>query len=275
MKVLVFGAGGWLGSRFVEYFHGVGLTRQDCDVTNIGAVCGAIGSIRPDVVINCAGVTHSATIPNIDACQATPVDVRRTADVHISGALNVSEECRKHEVPLVHLGSGCVFDGEGPFYEFDRPNPVSWYGETKAIGDRLVAFTNPTALVLRIRMPISAQPHPRNLITKLAGFTRVIDVVNSVTVVEDLLPFTQGLIKEGVRGIVHAVNPDPVRYSDLLEWCRRAGLVHSYTLIDKSELRTQDGRSNCTLGSMHQRMPAAEASIQRVLQAYATQKAAA
>ena len=61
---------------------------------------------RPEVVINCAGKTGR---PNVDWCDAHPDETLR---VNVTGAITLLEECRRLGIYLVHLSSGCIYEGE-------------------------------------------------------------------------------------------------------------------------------------------------------------------
>jgi dTDP-4-dehydrorhamnose reductase len=270
VKVLVFGATGWLGSRYLEHCHGID---AGADICRHDEVLSVITGYRPDVVINAAGKTHSAAIPNIDACVATPQATLRTFQVNAEGAGVVALACAEARIPLVHLSSGCIFDGgDRPFIELETPNPPSWYAETKVAGERLIQEIHPSALLLRIRMPISAKPHPRNLLTKLSTAKQIVDVVNSVTVVEDLLDWTVALIQAGTTGIVHAVHPQPIAFRTLMQWYREiVDPAHTCEFIPKEQYITRDGRSNCVLGTrdLPIQFRSTEDAVQRALRAYA------
>ena len=159
---------------------------------------------------------------------------------------------------MVHLSSGCIFDGESPspggWTETDVPNPVSYYGETKAQAEFNLLNSPGNILIVRLRMPIDKEPGIRNLITKLANYKKVINVLNSVTVVDDFVSATVQLIEQSRTGIFNVVNPGPVRHQEILGWYRE--LVdpdHSYELITLEQMYEQGlakaGRSNCISSS--------------------------
>ena len=254
LKVLIFGGSGWLAQRLyrdLEQFEfEVYLADRSRDITNPELVSDAIVSVRPDVVINAAGKTGR---PNIDWCEDNKVDTWRS---NVLGPQYILEACLKHNVRLVHLSSGCIFDGVSPkpggFTEEDKPNPVSYYGVTKVEADKLLE--GHPVLILRLRMPIDNEPSPRNLITKLAGYSKIIDATNSVTVVDDLVSVTAMLIRKGKTGIYNIVNPGPVRHWDIMEWYKRiVDPNHKYEMIPPEELLKQGlataGRSNCVLST--------------------------
>lgn len=283
MKYLVFGSDGWLGARFVRYLkdqgEGVFYAGRQADIANKGIVHECLAKIQPDVVVNCAGRTHSANTPNIDGCIESMDERLKTLAANAVGPGVLANACRLHGARFVHIGSGCIFNDTSGIFRFGEdvtPKPVSWYGHTKALGDQLALAADASALILRVRMPISAEPHPRNLITKLSGAKRVIAAVNSVTVVEPFLEYAHDLIKAGVTGIVHAVHSEPVYFWHLMQWYKEI-VDPSFTceFIQPSEYVTPDGRSNCVLTSRWFIPDKVEDACKNALIEYAQRKVAA
>ncbi len=248
MRTLVFGAG-FLGQRFASAWPDAVLSRAD--VTDGTSVRDALREHRPDAVVNAAGKTGR---PNVDWCESHPVE---TYKVNVTGALTVAEVCRDAGVHLVHLGSGCVFYGASPssggWREDDHANPVALYSRTKYAADLVLSRLSGVA-VARLRMPIDGIPGPRNLITKLASYREVIDVENSVTVVDDLVGVIAALIERRAEGVFHVTNPGTLRHRDLLEMYRDVvDTTHTYTLIREEDLVARGlavaARSNCILAS--------------------------
>lgn len=244
MKALIFGPG-WLGTKFGSYLNA---EVSAVDIANKAAVAAELDRVKPTHVLNTAGKTGR---PNIDWCEDHKLE---TVSSNITGPLVLLRECADRNIHLTQLSSGCIFDGvaSGPkgFTEEDTPNPVSFYSWTKATADAILKKF--PVLILRLRMPVDTAPNPRNLITKLASYSHVIDVENSVTIVNDLLLATQQLMERGKTGIYNVTNPGSVRHEDIMRWYTE--LVdpgHTYTLIHSSDLQesglTTTGRSNCIL----------------------------
>lgn len=276
-RALVFGAGGWLGGRFAGHLSSLGMAvRADAwtDVADGDMVAWAIDAAGPQLVVNAAGRTHSKDVPNIDGCVATPAARVETLRSNALGAGVVAAATAAAGCKLVHLASACVFDGYSlTFTEADPPCPVSWYAKTKAMGDELVVGCDPRALVLRLRMPVSGEPHPRNMVTKLAGARQVVDVVNSLTVVEDLLEFAVALATQDVSGIVHAVNPGAVEFRHLVRLYREAvDGAHACEWIPADRYPSVEPRSNCVVGTcrtLPAAMPPSAESLPRMMARYA------
>ena len=166
MRLFLFGStgyiGGWVQESFISKGHEVVFQRVDvCHKEAVFKVLQEAGTV--DVVLNAIGKTGT---PNVDWCEEHR---RETVDVNIIGAVHIAEACEKLGLYMVQIGSGCIFSGvAGRFFvEDDKPNFFgSFYSQTKAVCEgALREFSN--VCVLRIRMPLSAVPHPKNLFTKL------------------------------------------------------------------------------------------------------------
>ncbi len=277
MKVLVFGRG-FMGKRLGEQLPGAVL--HPADIADEAAVTAALAEHQPEAVVNAAGKTGR---PNVDWCESHP---RETFRSNTEGPLALARACAAKDVYLLHLGSGCVFYGPSPspggWREDDFANPSSLYSRTKYAAD-LVLSKTPNVGIARLRMPIDGRPGPRNLITKLASYRQVIDVENSVTVVDDLVKVIAALIERRATGVFHATNPGTLRHRDLLALYKElVDPSHSVDLIDNDELVKRGlakvGRSNCILASgnlaaLGVTMRPVDVALRDVMKQYAVRRA--
>lgn len=71
---------------------------------------------------------------------------------------------------------------------------------------------------LRVRMPISSDlSNPRNFITKITRYNKVVDIPNSMTILDELLPISVEMAKRNCRGIWNFTNPGVVSHNEILE----------------------------------------------------------
>jgi len=248
MTIVIFGAG-FLGTRLADEIPDAVLSRAD--VTDRDAVIRELRVHGASAAVNCAGKTGK---PNVDWCDAHPLETQRA---NVVGPLVLAEACAGVNAYLLHMGSGCIFYGPSPspggWREDDFANPSSFYSRTKYAAD-LILSRLPNVGIARLRMPIDGRPGARNLITKLASYEQVIDVENSVTVVDDLVRVVRALVGIRATGVFHATNPGTMRHRDLLRMYRElVDPSHEYTLIDEGELVARGlathARSNCVLAS--------------------------
>ncbi len=121
MRVLVVGAGGLIGRALLRAatkagVEAVGLTRDQCDVTDVTAMGQALDEYLPDATIFCAAFT------NVDGAAG---DTR-------SRAVNVEAPVAWARVtPTWFLSSNFVFGGSGPHAPEGAPSPGSVYARQK------------------------------------------------------------------------------------------------------------------------------------------------
>jgi dTDP-4-dehydrorhamnose reductase len=136
VKVLITGASGQVGralvaSRAAE-IELVALTRSELDVGDSTAVRDAVGTFRPDLIMNAAAYTA------VDAAES---DQDRAYAVNAQGPRNLADSARLiGACRLLHISTDYVFDGRAtePYRPHDATNPLSTYGRTKLQGEQLV-----------------------------------------------------------------------------------------------------------------------------------------
>ena len=136
MRVLVAGGEGQLGLELAELLPERGhetvvLSRRELDITEAGAVDGAIEEHAPWVVINAAAFT------NVDLCET---ETEAAYAVNALGPRNLARSCERLGASILHVSTNYVFDGgqERPYEPFDAARPISAYGRTKLAGEEYV-----------------------------------------------------------------------------------------------------------------------------------------
>jgi dTDP-4-dehydrorhamnose reductase len=156
-------------------------------------------------------VINTAALINLEYCEANKEECY---SVNTLGALNVALACDALGWKLVHVSSGCVFDGmgtENKYTEDDIPTPASFYAESKARADALIldAKLDIPVLILRPRQLVCATPNKTNLITKFLGVpqpARFIESANSITSLEDFAKMIDHLLNVKAVGIYNCAN---------------------------------------------------------------------
>lgn len=75
---------------------------------------------------------------------------------------------------------------------------------------------------LRVRMPISSDlSNPRNFITKITRYEKVVNIPNSMTILDELLPISIEMAKRNLTGIWNFTNPGVVSHNEILEMYRK------------------------------------------------------
>ncbi len=156
-------------------------------------------------------VINTAAKIDLDWCEVNPEECY---SVNALGALNVALACDALGWKLVHISSGCVFDGMGTekaYTEEDVPTPASAYAQSKATADSLILNAELTVpvLILRPRQLVSAVPNRTNMLTKFLGVkppARFITSANSITCIENFSDMIDHLLAVGATGIYNCAN---------------------------------------------------------------------
>ena len=218
---LVFGKNGWIGGIVIRLLREKGYTVYEAEsrLENMQDVAAELDKTKPDYVIDAAGLTGR---PNVDWCEFHKEDVIR---VNVVGTVALADACWKRKIPCTIYATGCIYEyndshpmGSGiGFTEEDEPNfKGSFYSYTKTLAEKLLReYSN--VLLLRVRMPISDDLNPRNFVTKISKYERVVDIPNSMSVLHDLLPASIEMTVHGLKGVYNFTNPGVISHNQILE----------------------------------------------------------
>lgn len=148
LRIWITGAEGQLGRAILrqmkqeEELYNVLTSDMDVDITDMHQVSRYALSTRPNVIINCAGMT------DVSDCEK---DMVRAYKVNALGARNVSAAARMVDAKIIQMSTDDVFSGDrrDKLTEFDATLPNSVYGKSKLAGEMLVRELNPKHLVIR------------------------------------------------------------------------------------------------------------------------------
>jgi hypothetical protein len=92
--------------------------------------------------------------------------------------------------------------------------------DARQVEELLKEFDN--VCTLRVRMPITSDlQNPRNFITKISRYQKVVNIPNSMTILDELLPISIEMAKRNLRGIWNFTNPGVVSHNEILEMYRQ------------------------------------------------------
>ncbi|MHB8670203.1 MAG: dTDP-4-dehydrorhamnose reductase, partial [Acidimicrobiales bacterium] len=212
MRVLITGGAGSLGRDLAAVCSAAGdeVVATDSatfDVTDRDRARSVLGQIRPDVVINAAAYT------DVDGCELNPDGAWR---VNALGARHVAEASALVGARVCQVSTDYVFDGESsrPYLEWDRTNPLSVYGASKAGAEAEIrGLLGPEATIVRTSW--LAGRHGRNFVRTMLelGRRRAEDVLPVVddqhgcpTFTEDLAVAIRSLLAARRPGTFHVTN---------------------------------------------------------------------
>lgn len=195
------------------------------------------------VVINAAGYTGS---PNVDACEIYKED---TIAGNVLWPLHLESMCGF--IPVVHISSGCIYSGykDGGWLETDKPNfsfdTGSFYSGSKALGQELLQPYMGKSYLLRIRMPFGNLHHPKNFLTKMVKYQKLISYENSLSHIDDVADVAiQFALNRPEPGIYNLCNPGA---SNAREIVGMMGIQKEWFTEEEFKAATNAPRSNCVL----------------------------
>jgi dTDP-4-dehydrorhamnose reductase len=186
----------------------VGMDLPELDITDADAVLEALTRVHPDAVLNLAAWT------DVDGAESH-VDGARA--VNADGAGNLARAAAQLGMPLLHVSTDYVFDGEGvvdgqgamrAYLESDPTGPRTVYGQTKLAGEQQVLEASRRHTVARSAwlFGIGGRNFAETMLT-LAGERDAVQVVSDQigcpTWTGHLAPALLGLIEREVTGLVH------------------------------------------------------------------------
>jgi len=151
VKVLITGANGLLGQKLIQLIlknndSVIGTSKgpdrnirgnhvyAELDITKKEQVNKIVAKYQPDVIINTAAMT------NVDQCET---DKKACWALNVEAVSHLITACQEYGIKLIHLSTDFIFDGEnGPYDEQATTNPLSYYGESKLAGEKIVETSN-------------------------------------------------------------------------------------------------------------------------------------
>ena len=259
--IILLGGSGYVGEGYQKLFRRLGvpfrnLVRKQVDYTNPKLLADLLAESRASFLINAAGYTGK---PNVDACETDKANCT-FGNAVLPGYIR--EACEKTGTPWGHVSSGCIFTGARPdgsgFTEEDAPNfsfrtnHCSFYSGTKALGEEVLAGAT-DCYVWRLRIPFSEVASPRNYLTKMMTYARLLEAANSLSQLDEFCRATYECWEKQVpAGIYNVTNPGAVTTREVVDLIRASGVSKKdfEFFTDEDEfMRTaaKTPRSNCVL----------------------------
>lgn len=232
MKVLLLGHKGWIGSMMASLLteRKINFITTSIRPNNKTEFEKYLVKEKPTHIMSFIGRTHGS----INGKKYTTIDyleqkgkITENVRDNLFSPLVLALLCKKYNIHYTYLGTGCIFkfDEEHPFgkeengfIEESTPNFFgSSYSVVKGYTDELMHLFEDTVLNLRIRMPITSKHEPRNFITKITTYEYICSVPNSMTVLEELLPYVIDMAQKNTTGTINLTNPGLISHNEILE----------------------------------------------------------
>lgn len=251
-KILILGKG-YIGNYLAnaktdnQIIH---VSKKDIDYSDYDVFDSFLKKETPDWIINSSGYTGK---PNVDACEN---DKENCFLYNVKVPMVITDIANNQKIPIVHVGSGCVYSGyekkytEQDLCNFGEDNECSsFYSKTKNSFERLSSGYD--RYILRIRIPFNGIPEPKNYLYKILNYNNLINKQNSLTHVDDLIDFVYKFIeKKPEFGLYNVVNEGSIDASHVVSLMKENGLENpnwKFVSIEEANFKTQ--RSNCVLST--------------------------
>jgi len=195
MRILVTGINGQVGHalmRELTEHELIGLTRQDCDLTNLDQIRQAIDQHQPDLIINPAAYTK------VDQAEDEPELVFK---INRDAPSVIAKKAREYNIPHIHFSTDYVFDGKKKeaYVENDPTHPLGVYGQSKCAGEEAVQEVGGLTYIFRTSWVYSTIGHNFFLtMKKLSQEREELKVVTDQTGV----PTSNQFIAEQIKAII-------------------------------------------------------------------------
>ena len=220
MRVLITGSGGMLGSAvypaFVRAGHTVlssdlvprpepGLPMELLDVRDFDAVRAIVKDFAPELILHLAAETD---------LEKSEKDRDHAYLTNAIGTQNVAIVADEAAAKLVYISTAGIFDGQNgdqPYTEYDKPNPLNVYGDSKYQGELIVERHHRRYYIVRAGWMIGGRERDHKFVAKvvaqLQAGTRVIhavvDKLGTPTYTEDFARNLLELIEAPYFGLYH------------------------------------------------------------------------
>ena len=174
MKILITGATGFVGSRFVARWQGeytlLTPSHTELPIDNADAALQYVSTAKPDVVL------HLAAISNTWHCEQHPDESRA---INVLGAVNMAQAAKAMGAKFIFFSSDQIYNGNeelGGLPETIAVRPENVYGRDKLEAERLIAEVDEEAVLLRATWMYDAEQegmrtHP-NFVVNIANALR-------------------------------------------------------------------------------------------------------
>jgi dTDP-4-dehydrorhamnose reductase len=211
MKILITGINGQVGHALMQELTEhelIGLTRQDCDLTNPDQIKQVIDKNQPEMIINPAAYTK------VDQAEDEP---ELAFQINRDAPQVMAEKAREYHIPLIHFSTDYVFNGEkkAAYVEDDPTHPLGVYSQSKCAGEEAIQEVGGLVYIFRTSWVYSTIGHNFFLTMKKLSQEREelkvvadqIGVPTSNQFIAEQIKHIIPQLSENNRGIYHLV-PD-------------------------------------------------------------------
>ena len=239
-KIWITGAEGHIGTALLDLLEGVEyqLLPTEVDITKIDEVTQFVHVNRPDVVINCAGLT------DVQECENNVDEAYR---VNAIGVRNVALAANEVNAKVIQISTDDVFDKESrvPYNEFDNVHPRTIYGKSKEAGEKILTQLLNRFVIIRSSWIYGIGRDFVDEVLRNVGQGKTMEVPNNQyaapTSAKELAKVIRYFIDNEEYGLYHVVCPGSCsRYEfarTILEYSGKAGELDLYPVVIEDSAR--------------------------------------
>lgn len=215
MKIIGTGLTGLVGSRIVEL-------NPDVEFVNISVETGVsiLDPLQLEKVFtdnpDAEAVLHLAAFTDTNAAWAQKGDQNGLCyQLNVVGTQNIVKLCQKYGKYLIHISTDYVFNGQKntPYTEDDPTSAIEWYGETKAMAEKVVLDSGINASIVRLAFPYRAKYDQKvDIVRKIKSKIENGDTLNlfddqitTPTFIDDIATGLKIFFDQKPTGIYHLV----------------------------------------------------------------------
>ena len=242
-KIWITGAEGHIGTALIDLLEGVEYQLlptdiNEVDITKIDEVTQFVHVNRPDVVINCAGLT------DVQECE---INVDEAYRVNAIGVRNVALAANEVNAKVIQISTDDVFDKESriPYNEFDNVHPRTIYGKSKEAGEKILTQLLNRFVIIRSSWIYGIGRDFVDEVLRNVGQGKTMEVPNNQyaapTSAKELAKVIRYFIDNEEYGLYHVVCPGSCsRYEfarTILEYSGKAGELDLYPVVIEDSAR--------------------------------------
>lgn len=242
-KIWITGAEGHIGTALIDLLEGVEYQLlptdiNEVDITKIDEVTQFVHVNRPDVVINCAGLTDAQECEN---------NVDEAYRVNAIGVRNVALAANEVNAKVIQISTDDVFDKESriPYNEFDNVHPRTIYGKSKEAGEKILTQLLNRFVIIRSSWIYGIGRDFVDEVLRNVGQGKTMEVPNNQyaapTSAKELAKVIRYFIDNEEYGLYHVVCPGSCsRYEfarTILEYSGKAGELDLYPVVIEDSAR--------------------------------------
>ena len=252
-RILIFGAGGFLGSRLFAWklnqYEVIGTVREQMkseivntlyfNALDTNKLRILVEEVNPSIIINCIALT------DVENCENEPM----LADIlNSTFPFELAKISHQMQIKFIHFSTDHFESNDFiPRKENSRVWSVNKYGSSKLKGEENIKKIDSNALVIRTNF-FGHEVYNNNLLSKIKNslesgdnFSGFSDVYFSPVSISELINATFNLVKNNARGIINIASNETISKFEFAKL-----VAHNLNISENKIIPTSISKSNLT-----------------------------